>query len=237
MHLYKHSLFAGILFVILFTVSGCVRAYHVQIDSISDMTAVSSKIYQILPGNKDISATDLQFKEFAGLLVKTMSMQGFVLASAAKHAELEIYLSYGVGDPETHTYSYSTPVWGQTGVDIYTQSSQTNNSDNTGTNQYSITSVQPQYGVTGFASQIGEYTSYKKYIIIDAFNAKNGKPGEKLQEVWKTSIAASGRIKELRKIFPALLAASVKYIGTNTGEEVSVDIPEDSELIKQIKGN
>ena len=229
------------LFVVLIlaaiAASGCVRAYHVRVDSISDRTVKLNKVYQIMPGNNGTSANDLQFKEFAGLLVNALAMQGYTMATGSQPAEVEIYLSYGVGEPEKHTYSYSTPVWGQTGENIYTQTNLINSKDNTAATQYTTTYVEPQYGVTGFTSQTGEYTAYKKYIILDAFDAKDGRPGDKLKEIWKTSISADGKIKDLRKIFPALLAASVKYIGLNTGEEIAVDVEADSDVVKEIKGN
>src|ERR1035437_5617064 len=225
------------LTLVVFTASGCVRAYHVQIDSISDRTVQLNKIYQIVPGNKDTNVNDLQFKEFAGLLVNAMSLQGYKLANDSQAAEIEVYLSYGVGEPETHTYSYTTPVWGQTGVNTYTQSSVLRSPDHTGSTQYTTTYEQPQYGVTGFTNQTAEYTAYKKFIILDAFDIKNGRQGANLNEIWKTSITGTGKSKDLRKVFPAFLAAASTYIGVNTGSEITVNIEADSVLIKQIAGN
>ena len=214
---------------------GCVRAYHVQIDSISDRTVQLEKIYQILPGNRDTSANDLQFKEFAGYLVKALAMQGYRLATASEPAQMDVYLSYGLGDPEKHTYSYSEPVWGQTGTEVYSQTNQVNNPDNT-VSQFSTTYVEPEYGVTGYTTQTGEYTVYKKYCIIDAYDIKDGSAGSKLKEIWKTSLSATGKSKDLRKVFPAMIAAAVSYIGSNTGEEIMVQIGEDSEVLKTVRG-
>ena len=225
------------LTLVVFTASGCVRAYHVQVDSISDRSVQLNRIYQIVPGNKDTNANDLQFKEFAGLLVNAMSIQGYKLASDSQPAEMEIYLSYGVGEPEKHTYSYTVPVWGQTGVNVYTQTNVLRSPDHTGETQYTTTYEEPQYGVTGFANQTAEYTAYKKYIILDAFDIKNGKRGSNLTEIWKTSISGTGKSKDLRKVFPAFLAAAETYIGANTGAEITVNIEANSVLIKQIAGN
>jgi hypothetical protein len=207
------------------------------VDAISDRGANIGRVYQILPGNTGINSNDLQFKEYAGLLVNVMAMQGYTYASASQPADMEVYLSYGIGEPEKHTYSYTVPVWGQTGTDVYSQTNTVINPANTQSTQYSTTYVEPQYGVTGYTEQTGEYTSYKKYVILDAYDIKSGTQGSKLKEVWKVSLAGSGKINDLRKIYPALLAASVNYIGTSTGEVISVDIPADSEVIKAIKGN
>ncbi|MEI7641331.1 MAG: hypothetical protein WCJ46_07500 [bacterium] len=231
------NVFVYIILVIgIFILSGCARGYFVAVDSISDGVGKLNKVYQILPGNKDTSVNDLQFKEFAGLLVRAMSIQGYTLATTSQHAEIEIYLSYGVGEAEKHTYSYNEPVWGQTGMEIYTQTSQRNNPD-TSVTQFSSTSVEPQYGVTGYTNQTKEYTAYPKYIIINAFDIKNGKQGTKLAELWKTSISAMGKSNDLRKMFPIFLAAAAKYIGINTGESIIVTIYEDSKEIQVMKGN
>jgi len=220
---------------VIILASGCVRSYLVKVDSISDTSARLNKTYLILPGNKDTGANDLQFREFASLLVRAMALQGYTLADVTQKPDIEVYLSYGIGEPETHTYSYSEPVWGQTGVNIYSQTNQYTGKDNV-TSQNSSTFMEPQYGVTGYTDKVGEYTVYKKFIVIDAFDAKNGSAGAQLKEVWKTSIAANGKAKDLRKVFPGMLAAAANYIGTNTGEELSVQVAQDSPVLKTIKG-
>jgi len=225
-----------ILAVIALAASGCVRSYLVHVDSISDTSAQLNKTYLIMPGNKDINANDLQFREFASLLVKAMAIQGYILADVSQKPDLEVYLSYGIGEPETHTYSYSEPVWGQTGVNIYSETNQYTGKNNV-TTQNSSTFMEPQYGVTGYTEKTGEVTVYKKFILIDAFDIKNGSQGSQLKEVWKTSIAANGKAKDLRKVFPGMLAAAAKYIGTNTGEELQVEVAQDSPVLKAIKGN
>ncbi|MCE5300328.1 MAG: hypothetical protein LLG37_05580 [Spirochaetia bacterium] len=227
----------GLLIVSLsfFFLTGCARVYLVNVDSINDNRDNKPRVYQILPGNRDVSTYDLQFKEYAGLLVRALSVQGYVLADDTHPAEFEIYLSYGVGEPESHTYSYTTPVWGQTGTDVYSVTTHRKNPDNTVT-EYSQTSVDPQYGITGFTSQTAEYTVYRKYIILDAFDIKNVKPGTKLNEIWKTSISSVGQSKNLRRAFPGMLAAAASFIGGNTGGEISVSIEKDADLTRQIKG-
>jgi hypothetical protein len=230
------DLICAILLAGLFAATGCVRSYLVHVDSISDNSAQLNKTYLIMPGNKSVGANDLQFKEFAGLLVRAMAIQGYTLADAVQKPDIEVYLSYGIGEPETHTYSYSEPVWGQTGVNIYTQTDQYTGKDNV-TTQNSSTFMEPQYGVTGYTEKTGEYTVYKKFIVVDAFDMRNGAPGAQLKEIWKTSITANGKAKDLRKVFPGMLAAAAKYLGTNTGEDLSVEIAQDSPVLKAIKGH
>jgi hypothetical protein len=230
----KKNILALVLAVFsIYFISGCARIYHVQIDSINDRGSQLGRTYRLLPGNSDTGVNDLQFKEFAGYLVKLLAAQGYTLETTSQPAEMEIYFSYWIGEPEKHTYSYSEPVWGQTGVESYTQTSQYVNKDNS-TTQVSNTYVEPQYGVTGYTTMTGEYTAYKKYVILDAYDIKNATNGAKLNEIWKTSIWASGKSSDLRKVMPALLAASAPYVGTNTGQEITVEISSDSEVLKSL---
>jgi hypothetical protein len=224
----RFSVLCSLFLVVL--ISGCARVYHVQVDSISDRMAVPNKVYQILSGNSNTSAGDLQFKEFASYLVKILSAQGYILADSTHPAEIEIYLSYGVGEPETHTYSYAQPVWGQTSTEIYSQTNQISPNS-----QITSTYIEPQYGVTGYTTQTGEYTVYKKYAILDAYDIKDVKPGTKLNEVWKTAITLTGKSKNIRKMIPVMFAGAARLIGTNTGGETAIDITEENESLKALR--
>jgi len=111
--------------VILFTLfiivlGGCATTgqptFSVAIDSLASPQAASKKTYLLIPGNEGVTWDDLQFQEYATYLMRVLNAQGYVLAKSAEEADLAIILSYGIGDPQTHQYSYSLPTWGQTGV-------------------------------------------------------------------------------------------------------------------------
>jgi hypothetical protein len=58
----------------------------------------------------------------------------------------------------------------------------------------------------------------------------------KLNEVWKTDIVSTGSSGDLRRVFPVLIAGAAKYIGENTGQQVNVELYEDSKEVLEIKG-
>ncbi len=93
--------------------------------------------------------TSLEFIEFASYVERVLRAKGMQRVSEFGSADVAVFLSYGIGDPETSEYSYSLPVWGQTGV----ASSHTSGSVNTYGNSatYSgTTTYTPSYGVTGY---------------------------------------------------------------------------------------
>jgi hypothetical protein len=222
------------LFALVIFVAGCAHIYHMSIDSINDGQKVVNQTYVIVPGDPNIETADIQFREFSVYVGRALKTIGYTAAPVNQAPDVEIYLSYGLGSPQTHVRTYSVPVWGQTGTDIIT--SENNMATRTGTNRITTTSINPEYGVTSYATQEENYTTYPKYIEIDAYNIKNVKPGARPEELWKTTIHSEGKKNELRHAFPILVAAAAKYLGGNTGQEIEISFSDDQESIKTIRG-
>jgi hypothetical protein len=220
--------------IIAFFLSGCAHYHHVIIDSLSSGIQMQNKNFIIVSGNSDNDSSDLQFQEFARYVGKALSPAGYTLVSDPKQADIEIYLSYGVGEPQSHSYSYYEPVYGQTGIDTNTYTMEHHVKG--GTVSTTTTTSTPEYGVTGYTEQTGVYTVYTKFIILDAYDAKTREPDNKLRHLWKTTLSCTGKASTLRRLFPIMIAAGAKHIGTNTIAEVSVDIASDSDEVKKFIG-
>lgn len=218
-------------------VSGCATTqpqFSVKVDSISGQTADKGS-YILLPGNKDTKTEDLQFKEYAGYVNRALIKQGFVPAESFEKSNIAIFLVYGIGDPQEHQYSYSIPTYGQTGV----SSSFTTGSTSSygGYGSYSgMTTYTPTYGITGSTSHTGSYTTYFRFMVLDAVDLDEYKKSKKEVQLWKTTVTSSGSSGDLRQVFPILVAASQQYIGENTGQKVEVDIYEEDERVIEVKG-
>ena len=226
-----------ILFVLMFLLflTGCSRRYIVNVDSINDRQALTSKNFVIVSGNKNIDAGDLQFREYACYVAAALEKKGYTPVDSIDKADVEVYLSYGVGEAQQHVYSYSSPVWGQTGGETTTIANIIKEEDGS-TKYISSTSYTPDYGITGYQERTDVYTTYPKYIILDAYHLKIKQDNKKLKQLWKTSISNTGGNKELRKFFPIMINAAQQYIGENTGEEISLSVGEDdSQAVKCVR--
>ena len=110
------------LIVIIFItlLAGCAATgqptFYVSVDSLAASVASTKKTYLLIPGNEGVSRNDLQFQEYENYLKRVLNGKGYIAASSRDEADVAIVLSYGIGDPQTHQYSYSLPTWGQTGV-------------------------------------------------------------------------------------------------------------------------
>lgn len=223
----------------LLMVSGCATMgapqFNVVVDSLASPNAATEKAYILLPGNKDVSWNDLQFQEYAGYLMRALAADGFVPVKDAAKAGVAIVLFYGIGDPQGHQYSYSLPVFGQTGVassNTYgTVTSYGSSASYSGTTTYT-----PSYGITGYSSQTGSYTTYFRYAKITAYDYQRYLQNKEQVELWKTTITSTGSSGDLRRVFPILVAAAAPYIASNTGKQIHINLHETDAIVKAVKG-
>ncbi len=231
------NIFVATLFLGMLVLTGCATTqpqFSVKVDSISGGASAKTS-YILLPGEKDAKADDLQFKEYAAYVNRALVKHGFTPANSFQDANVAIFLMYGIGDPKEHQYTYSIPTWGQTGV----SSSYTTGTLNTygGYGSYSgTTTYTPTYGITGSTTHSGTYTTYFRFLVLDAIDLEEYRISEKEVQLWKTTVTSSGSSGDLRRVFPILVAASQEYIGKNTGQKVEINLYETDERVTEIKG-
>lgn len=231
----------AILFLLSFLgaiVSGCATAqprFLVGVDSIAADVANAKKSYVLLPANKDVAPDDLQFKEFASYVHRALKAQGFTEAPSIEKGDVLVFLAYGIGDPQQHQFSYAVPHWGQTGVSSATTYGTLQSYGSSGT--YSgTTTYEPAYGITGYSTHVKSYTTYSRFVRLDAYDLGVYKKQKKYTQLWRTTATSRGESSDLRMVFPIIMAASKPYIATNTGRSVTVTLYEDDQAVVEIKG-
>lgn len=225
------------VFPLFLLISNCATApqYNVSINSIRNPAEITQTKYLLLPGLKDVDTNDLQYQEYARYVETALVSKGYVKASNFNEAEIAIFLSYGIGDPETNHYTYSLPMYGQTGVASSHTYGTINTNRNTAT--YSgTTTYTPSYGITGYSTHTGSVTTYFRYMLLDAIDLEEYRRTEKEKQLWKTTVTSVGVSGDLRQVFPILVAASKDYIGTNTGKQIDIQIQESDKRVVDIKG-
>jgi hypothetical protein len=210
-------------------------AYSVDVDSLASAKAASQKTYLLIPGNEGITWDDLQFQEYAIYLMRVLDAQGYKSAQSMDEADVAIILSYGIGDPQAHQYSYSLPTWGETGV----SSSKTYGTARTYGNRTSVNSTTvytPSYGITGYNTHVGTSIQYFRYAFITGYDLEEFNRSGKQIQLWQTTITSAGSSGDLRRVFPALIGASAPYLATNTGKKINVSLRETDKVIKAVRG-
>lgn len=227
------SIFLAFLFVGVAFLSGCATRFVADVDSLAQADAVAKNRYVLLPGGKGVEAGDLQFKEFATYVEKVLSEKGFVKATTFESADVAIFLTYAIGDPQIYQYSYSIPTWGQTGV----SSSNTYGTVSSYGTYSGTTTYTPTYGVTGATTYVGTDSVYSRFLFLEAYDVPTYINENKMTQVWKTSVVSTGSSGDLRLVVPYMVVAMKPYLGTNTGQKVEVQVPEDDPVVQVLRGN
>ena len=223
-----------VILVVLF--SGCAigPTYIVGVDSINDgEKTIDGKKCIVFSGMENTPKEDLQFKEYERYITKTLTNKGYAVTDNPDDAEIEIFLSYGIGDPKTHTFTYSVPILGQTGI----SSAQTfgsvqgfgNSATYSGTTTYT-----PSYGVVGTRTGVREETTYTRYIRLDAYDLVIYRESKKEKHLWKTDIISTGSSGDLRRVFPIMVAAAAPYVGENTQSMKEIELGGNDKRVLQI---
>ncbi len=225
------------IFPLIFLVAqGCGGPkFIVTIDSIRDPEVVSKTNYILLPGEPKLNTADLQYREYSTYVVRALASRGYVKATTLEEADIAIFFSYGIGDPEERQYTYSVPTWGQTGVSSSSTHGTINTVGNTGI--YSSTTTHtPSYGITGSTTHLGSYTIYSRHMILDAIDFQEFRKTKNIKKIWKTIVTSSGSSGDLRVVLPILVGAAKDYIGTDTGKKIDIRLLENDERVIEVKG-
>jgi hypothetical protein len=232
----QFKLIISIIFLLFQT--GCTSLsqpplFHVDIDSIRAQSLMHQPQYVLLSALKDVNSDDLQYQEYARYIDRALSQRGFEKVSNKKDAEIAIYFSYGIGDPETKVLTYSVPLRGKTGVSGAHTSGTINSS---GTTYSGTTTYTPTYGVIGSKIKTHSVTTYSRYLLLEAIDLNTYRKNKKEKNIWKTSVTSNGSSGDLRRVLPILVAASSEYISTDTEKKIRVKISESDPKVMEIKG-
>lgn len=113
------------------------------------------------------------------------------------------FFGYAVGDGREQVYSYSVPIYGQTG----TRSAQTTGTfSNFGsTTTYSgTTTYTPQYRITGYQSGVGSTTVYDRAAVLNIYALS---PDADPKRVYEASIASTGSKQQITDVLDEMMIA------------------------------
>jgi hypothetical protein len=227
---------------LLAVVAGCVPLQRQQLRFDSRVTSLAREDasmktrYLLLPGEKGVEPTDLQFLEYARCAQRVLDSDGFTRVTAFEDADVVVFLSYGIGNPQDHVYSYSLPMFGQTGVSSsYTSGTAANYGGMT--NYSGTTTYTPTYGVTGYSSHVGTYTTFTRFMWMDAIDVAAYRQTKQVLQVWATTVTSTGTSGDLRLVFPYMAAASKGLLGKDSKRMVEVDLQERDPFVAWVRGD
>lgn len=217
---------------------GCASApqYAVSVNSFAAPEAASKRSYIVLPAVDGITAEDFQFREAKRYLDRVLASRGFIEAASIADANVAVFLSYGIGEPKTSQYSYSLPMFGQTGGGTGTFNATTFGAGGVRTTSGTVT--QPAtFGVTGYISGTNNVTTFTRWVRISGVDLDEYRRTEKMVDLWDTRILSSGTSGDLRRALPVMIGASRDHIASDTGRFVDIQLSETDKRVAFVAGS
>jgi len=195
----------------LFISSGCSpisNKYSITIDAITAPNLIPiPTTYTIKALGKQTNENSLRFQQQATLLNKLLQKKGYKRVEDEKLAQEIIFFDYGIEKVQEEIERYREP-------QVYMGFSIGRH------RRFSGGYYSPFWSDFGYyRSYSRQYNYYNRYATILATKPQG-------KELWRVDISSIGESKNLRKIVPLLLEASVPYIGKNTKEPIKLVIKE-----------
>jgi hypothetical protein len=198
--------------------------FKLAIDSIAAPEAASKgKAYVLISGIKDVKDDDLEFRVLSRYAETALSQGGYRRVASDKEADLLVRFTYGMGNPQVTTTTYTT---------------------STG---YAYPVGDMWFTVPGRTSTT-QVNDYPITIILEAYDLKS----QNKSPLWKTTVTGRSRvpnnveggifvvhyydIREFRIQVPYMLAGASGYIGTDTGSTTYVVVRGDDPRVQAIMG-
>lgn len=193
---------------------------NLTINSFTDQSAKLAGKYIILPGQKNISPEDLQFKELTTLMEAKLKSQGYSIIKDLSKADYAILVNYGISDPKEDIEVKSRPIF------IPTFTPGQNLGIYSGFNQIGSVRSQGQWG-SAYGGQVTDTiktVTYNRWLNIEAMDLNFYKLKKIQKPVWKVIVSSNGESGDMRNVLPGLIYGSGFYINKDSFKQVSLDV-------------
>ena len=203
-------LFRLLLLFVVLLLPGCGTYYHVSVDSLRDMQQPAGTRYVLLPGNEDVQAGDLLFREVVRQVTPAFQAKGYTIVTGEGEADNTAKISYWMEEPrvriDTDTVTRSYPVVVGRG--------------------------RHQHVEYVFVDEpvVSSTTVYSANLLIEAYEGNN--PNAPGRQIWRTALRCSGGTEDFRTLLFSMTRVLPTVLGTESRglRRYQVFLGEDGEI-------
>lgn len=214
---------------------GCATTYQVQVSALANpqLAAANTRYTFVSSKPKEQDLGDLQFQEVLRHVQQVLADQGFHEADKPGAAAINLFVDFGVGNPVTRTYTFTTPIYAEVGGGYQTHTTKTTDASGKTSTTTEAVRVPGRYERVGTDVTVNSVTTYRKYLRLSARLRQSGVPAEKGREVWTVTAIVDDQRADLRAALPLLAQAIEPYVGRDTGRAIIVRFQEkDGRLVR-----
>jgi hypothetical protein len=213
------------LYSVLLIFGGCAAKVRSDITTFHELSPeqVQNHTVVVLPAD-EAKRESLEFRSQKAHVESGLRELGMKVISVEEAqragADYVAFFGYASGAGRERLYSYSVPIYGQTGVSSAQSYGTVNILGPTAT--YSgTTTYTPQYGITGYRNHIGSNTVYDRTALLNIWTLQTGSDPRK---VYESTISSSGSSQQIVDVLDEMVAALFNDFWTqgNRNETVTV---------------
>jgi len=224
-----------LLVVILATLNACASHVIVNVNAISDPRVTDyGKRYYLTNVNEDVASNDLYFLEFRRYFDHILKKQGLIMSESRDEADIEIQFQYGISDGRTAVQTYSWPIYETFGGHSVTVTEKITDSDGQTRTVQRTTYVPAYLQRVGSTYETRSFTIYNRYANLAALPIRTSGDKQAIP-IWSINIHSVGETSDLRAIMPYLAAASVPYLGRNSGQQQLFELSHDDPVVLELR--
>lgn len=214
-----------LLAVAALALGGCATTHRVQVDALAHPElAPAKRTYAFATAGKaGLQSNDLRTDEVLRQVAQTLAGRGFRAVPAAT-AELNIFVDFGVGDPVTRAYTFTTPIYAEVGGHYSTRTRETKDADGKTRSTVEQVYIPGNYVRVGTDVSTNSVTTYRKHLRLSARLREAGVKPEAGREVWTITAVSDDSEGDLRAALPLLTAAIGPHVATVTGQAIVVEL-------------
>jgi len=206
---------------------GCTTTYRVQVDALANPAlATARRTYAFTTADRNAKmAGELRYGEVLRRVERALAARGFQAVDPGA-AELNIFVDFGVGDPVTRIYTFSTPIYAELGGGYATLTRQTTDAAGKTTTTTETVRVPGTYERVGTDVSTNSVTTYRKHLRLSARLRETGVRPEAGREVWTVTAVCDDQVADLRAALPLMAEALTPFIAADTGRAIIVEFQE-----------
>ena len=211
---------------------------NVNVNAISDPQANhAGNRYYLTNVNQDIPSNDLYFLEFRRYFDHILQAQGLTRSETRDQADIEIQFQYGISDGRTALQTYSWPIYETFGGRSVTVTEKLTDSDGKTRTVQRTTYIPAYVQRVGSTYETRSFTVYNRYANLAAIpiGSINDTSNKRRAPLWSINIHSVGETSDLRAIMPFLAAASIPYLGRNSGQLQVFELKHDDPTVLQLR--
>lgn len=214
-----------LLAVAALALGGCATTHRVQVDALAhpDLAPAKRTYAFATSGKAGPQPSDLRTDEVLRQVAQVLAERGFRAVPAAA-AELNIFVDFGVGDPVTRAYTFTTPIYAEVGGRYATRTRETKDADGKTQTTVEQVYIPGNYMRVGTDISTNSVTTYRKHLRLSARLREAGVKPEAGREVWTITAVSDDSEGDLRAALPLLTAAIEPHLATDTGRAIVVEL-------------